>query len=125
MPLVEAGETEGPGTEHFLHRYLDPLLARARPPKRLLLGCTHYPLLLPGIRKIVPPEIEVLAQGEIVASRLADWLARHPEQERRLGHGGGCRITTTDDPNWFADHCRRLFHAPVEVERVRLERVSG
>lgn len=123
VPLVEAGEIEGPGTEHFLHRYLDPLLARLRPPQRILLGCTHYPLLYSGIRRIVPPEIEVLAQGEIVASRLADWLARHPEQEAKLGRSGGCRITTTDDPNWFATQCQRLFAQPQHVERVRLDRV--
>jgi glutamate racemase len=54
VPLVEAGETSGPGVDYFLHKYLDPLFARTDPPSRLLLGCTHYPLLQTGIRAMVP-----------------------------------------------------------------------
>ncbi len=119
-PLVEAGEIDGPGAEWFLHRYLDPVLAAPRPPQRILLGCTHYPILLPGIRRIVPAAIEVLPQGDIVAQRLADWLARHPDQEQRLAHTGTQRVATTDDPAWFAAHSTRLLGTPPAVERARL-----
>jgi glutamate racemase len=119
-PLVEAGELEGPGTEWFLRRYLDPVLNPDRLPQRLLLGCTHFPLLLPGIRRIVPPEVEILAQGEIVASRLAAWLARHPDQEARLGRNARRRFATTDDPVWFAERGERLLGRPLQAERVRL-----
>ncbi len=121
-PLVEAGETEGGGAEWFLHRYLDPVLAAPRQPHRILLGCTHYPVLLPGILRIVPPSIEVLPQGEIVATRLGDWLVRHPDQEARLARNGDCRVATTDDPQWFAEHCHRIVSRPLPVQRVRLDR---
>ena len=123
-PLVEAGEIEGPGTEWFLHRYLDPVLGAPRPPQRILLGCTHYPLLLPSIRRIVPPEIVLIPQGEVVAERLADWLVRHPDQEQRLQRGGRRRLATTDDPTWFAEHSARLFGVPLPVERARLNPVE-
>ena len=53
VPLVEEGELAGPGTDYFLHKYLDPILASPRRPERILLACTHYPLLLPAIRKVV------------------------------------------------------------------------
>ena len=119
-PLVEAGELDGPGTEWFLRRYLDPVLKPGRRPQRLLLACTHYPLLLPGIRRIVPPEVEILAQGEIVASRFAAWLARHPDQEARLGRNARRRFATTDDPAWFALRGERLLGRPLQAERVRL-----
>ncbi len=76
VPLVEAGELDGPGTEWFLRRSLDPVLRPGRLPQRLLLGCTHFPLLLPGIRRLVPPSVEILAQGEIVAARLEAGLTR-------------------------------------------------
>ncbi len=122
-PLVEAGELDGPGTEWFLRRYLDPVLKPGRLPQRLLLGCTHFPLLLPGIRRIVPPSVEILAQGEIVASRLAAWLARHPDQEARLGRSAGRRFATTDDPAWFADRGERLLGRPLQAERIRLRPV--
>jgi glutamate racemase len=120
VPLVEAGETSGPGVDYFLRRYLDPLFARPQPPTRLLLGCTHYPLLLPGIRAVVPGGTEVLAQGDIVAERLADWLARHPEMETRLGRGGSRRYLTTDDPTWFSERGTAVLGQPIHTERVHI-----
>jgi len=119
VPLVEAGELEGPGTEWFLRRYLDPVVARK--PQRLLLGCTHYPLLLPGIRALVPAEVEILSQGGIVASRLANWMQRHPEQEGRLTKGRRRLFATTDDPAWFAYRGERLLGRPFAAERVTLK----
>jgi len=124
VPLVEEGELAGPGVDCFLHRYLDPLLEAAVPPERMLLACTHYPLLLPGIRAIVPAAIELLTQGEIVAERLADWLARHPEMEARLGRGGARAYATTDDPAWFAARGARLLGRDIQVDAVRLRAVD-
>ena len=124
-PLVEAGELDGPGTEWFLRRYLEPVLNPGRLPQRLLLACTHFPLLLPGIRRIVPPEVEVLAQGEIVASRFVAWLARHPDQEARLGRNARRRFATTDDSAWFALRGERLLGRPLQAERVRLRPVTA
>ncbi|MBN2575872.1 MAG: glutamate racemase [Deltaproteobacteria bacterium] len=120
VPLVEAGETRGPGVDFFLRKYLDPLFARPDPPSRLLLGCTHYPLLWSGIRAIVPAAVEILAQGELVAERLADWLARHPEMERRLSRQAKRRYATTDDPSWFAARGEPIMGTALAVERVRL-----
>jgi glutamate racemase len=129
VPLVEAGELDGPGTEFFLHKYLDPVLAAAPRPTRILLGCTHYPLLLPAIRRLADRAagngaIEVLAQGPIVADRLAAWTARHPEMESRLGRGGTRRYLTTDDPAWFAARAEALMGQPIRAEAVRLPAVD-
>lgn len=104
VPLVEAGELDGPGTDHFVHRYLDPLYLGpdAPRPSKLLLGCTHYPLLLPRIRAAVPESVTILAQGGIVAERLADWLQRHPEMASRASRNATRTFVTTDDPAWFS-----------------------
>jgi glutamate racemase len=120
VPLVEAGELDGPGTEWFLRRSLEPVLDSGRRPQRILLGCTHYPLLLPAIRRLVPTEVEILAQGEIVASRLGAWLERHPEQEARLGRSGLRRFVTTDDAAWFSARGEKLLGRPLTAERIRL-----
>lgn len=123
VPLVEAGELDGPGTEFFLRRYLDPVFgsaAAAERPKRMLLGCTHYPLLLPGIRRLVPADVEILAQGEVVAARFVDWLRRHPEFAVQLPQRGTRRFATTDDPAWFAARGGRLLGRAIEVETARL-----
>lgn len=122
VPLVEAGELDGPGVDFFLRQSLDRMLAATRGewPGRVLLGCTHYPLLLPALRRLAPPGTELLAQGEIVAERLADWLARHPLEESRLGRGGARRFATTDDPGWFSTHGEKLIGRRIGAERVRL-----
>jgi glutamate racemase len=125
VPLVEAGEIEGLGTEYFLRKYLEPLfLPGALPISRVLLGCTHYPLLFQGIRAHVPAHVEVLEQGPLVAERLADWLQRHPDMDARLGRSRGCEVLTTDDPAWFAAFGERVLGVPLEVTKVRLHPIS-
>ncbi len=120
VPLVEAGELSGPGTDYFLKRSLAPVLDRDDPPQRLLLGCTHFPLLLPALRPLVPPEIELLDQGALVATRFADWLYRHPEHAQKLTRTGTQRFATTDDPEWFAARGARLLGHTFTSERARL-----
>jgi glutamate racemase len=120
VPLVEAGETSGPGVDYFLHKYLDPLFARPDPPARVLLGCTHYPLLRAGIRAVVPPAVELIDQGDLVAERLVDWLVRHPDVESRLSRKARRRYATTDDPGWFAARGEPIMGGSIPVERVRL-----
>jgi glutamate racemase len=120
VPLVEAGELDGPGTEFFLRKALAPLLPPNEAPRRVLLGCTHYPLLLPALRRILPADTEILDQGELVAGRLADWMRRHPEHEVKLTRGGTRRYCTTDDPEWFAARGGKLLGSPILAERVRL-----
>jgi len=127
VPLVEEGELAGPGAEYFLRKYLDPVLAAS--PDRILLACTHYPLLLPAIAAIVVEErartratapAEILVQGDIVAARLAAWMARHPEMTARLGQHGARRFATTDDPQWFAARAAALLGREIAVEKVHL-----
>jgi glutamate racemase len=125
VPLVEAGETEGAGTEYFLRKYLAPLfMAGVAPPSRILLGCTHYPLLLPGIRANVPDGVELLSQGPLVAERLDDWLSRHAEMETRIRRGGDCQVLTTDDPGWFGEFSERVLGVHCATTKIRLNPLS-
>ena len=120
VPLVEAGELAGPGTDYFLHKYLDPLFAKPPVPERLLLACTHYPLLLPGIRRICPPRHrgDRARRGR---GRSAGGLAgAAPGDGARLGRGGTRRYLTTDDPVWFAARGEAILGLPITVEKARL-----
>ena len=67
----------------------------------LLLGCTHYPILLPKILRCVPDGVSVLSQGEIVARSLADYLRRHPEIDRKCTKGGRTEFLTTENSDIF------------------------
>jgi glutamate racemase len=125
VPLVENGELSGPGLEHFLRKYWAETAARAPEIEALLLACTHYPLLAPRIREVVPLQVRLLAQGEIVAPSLADYLRRHPEIESRLSRGASTEFLTTDTSASF-DRLAELFlgHA-VASQRVELAGECG
>jgi len=133
VPLVEAGELAGPGTDFFVHKYLDPLFAPgAGAPSALALACTHYPLLQEPIRAAVPPGVRIISQGDIVAKGLRDWLGRHPDMEARLSRGGRRRYVTTDDPIWFAARGSAILQpvlglagGAITVEKVRLRPFGG
>lgn len=123
VPLIEAGELSSPGTEYFVKKYLDQVLQSPDMPKRILLGCTHYPLIYPLIRAATPASIDVITQGEIIAERLENYLERHPEINSRLNHckpNGQRRYATTDDPIWFAEHGQCILGNRIEVENVAL-----
>lgn len=120
VPLVEAGELEGPGLEHFIRKYWGLTVAQDAAVDTLLLGCTHYPLIQPRIRALLPPGVRILSQDELVAPSLASYLVRHPEMEVRLSRGGGRRYLTTDHSRHF-DHLAEIFMGhPVSSEKVEL-----
>jgi glutamate racemase len=101
VPLVENGEADGEGADFFVKKYLDQLMAQSPKIDTLVLGCTHYPLLVDKIRAHVPEHMRILSQGDIVARSLADYLLRHPAMEARLSRGGGLTFYTTETPASF------------------------
>ncbi len=120
VPLVESGELSGAGLDYFLQKYWAQTVAEDPTVDSLLLACTHYPLLLPRIRAVVPEEVEILSQGAIVAPSLADYLLRHPEIEGRLSRGGQTTFLTTDHSEDF-DRLAELFLGhPVESAKIDL-----
>ena len=82
----------------------------------IILGCTHYPLLLGKILKYVPRGIKVVAQGEYVANSLADYLRRHADIEARCTKGGTCRYLTTENAAKFQESALIFLREHIEVE---------
>ncbi len=101
VPLVENNEHLSPGANYFVEKHISRLLAQSDQVDAIILGCTHYPLLIPKIRQFLPDHIRLVAQGEIVAERLADYLVRHPEMDLQLARNGGRRFFTTETPGDF------------------------
>jgi glutamate racemase len=77
VPLVEAGQLDGPLVEDVVRRSLQPVLESPPPIDTLLLGCTHYPLLAPVIRDIVGTGVAVIDSASATASALAGLLEIH------------------------------------------------
>lgn len=119
VPLVESGEYEKPGSDYFIKEYLDQIMAQSANIDTLLLACTHYPLLQDKIKAHLPANVNVIAQGDIVAKSLVDYLQRHPELEQKLSKEGTRKFyTTTDDTAEFDHHASRFFSAPVTSQFV-------
>ena len=121
VPLVENNEALGDGADYFVRKYIDELLHKDDRIDTVILGCTHYPLLLPKIRRHMPEGIQVVAQGELVAKSLKDYLRRHPEMDVRCTRGGSCTYCTTEATEKFSDSASAFLHEAVEVRRVTLE----
>jgi glutamate racemase len=115
VPLIENNEHNGPGADYFVEKYLNRLFEMDNEIDTLLLGCTHYPLLIPKIKKYLPEGIRLISQGPIVASSLADYLLRHPEMEIRIGKNGKRQFFTTDDPGDFEQHAAIFFGKEVQA----------
>lgn len=108
VPLVENGEFESDGADWFVKKYLNQIMTLDPQIDTLILGCTHYPLLLPKIRRYAPEKVNIIAQGALVAESLKDYLHRHPEMEERCSKHASLRYLTTESPDKF-DQLAALF----------------
>ncbi len=120
VPLIENNEHTGPGADYFVEKYLDSLFTREQDIDTILLGCTHYPLLIPKIEKYLPSGVSLISQGSIVAESLTDYLSRHPEMEKRLSKSGNRVFFTTDDPADFEQHAGIFFGKNISASMVHL-----
>ena len=120
VPLVENGELTGIGTDFFVKKYLDALLATAPDIDTVLLACTHYPLLEPVIKKFLPKKIKVISQGEIVAKSLVDYLRRHPEMAEKCSKHGQRAFHTSGAVEDFDGHASAFFGEEVKSFHVNV-----
>jgi glutamate racemase len=116
VPLIENNEHLGPGADYFVKKYVDELMAKDPDIDSILLGCTHYPLLVDKIGEHVPNHVSIVSQGEVVAASLQDYLKRHVEMERSCSKGSSRRFLTTDDTVTFDEHASIFFGEEVRSE---------
>lgn len=119
--LVENNEAQGDGTDYFIRKYIDELLVKDPQIDTVILGCTHYPLLLPKIKQYMPPHIHTVAQGELVAESLKNYLQRHPEIDKKCTKGGRCVYRTTEAEEKFTESASTFLNEAIRGERISLE----
>ncbi|WP_373748918.1 glutamate racemase [Bacteroides heparinolyticus] len=120
VPLVENNEAQGDGTDYFVRKYINELLAKDRLIDTVILGCTHFPLLLPKIQQYMPAGITTVTQGELVADSLKDYLSRHPEIDKKCTKGGRCVYRTTESEDKFTESASVFLNESIKVERIEL-----
>ncbi len=101
VPLVENNEYNKSGADHFVKQHIDRLLKKDPLIDSIILGCTHYPLLLPKINQYLPKNIKAIDQGRLVANSLSDYLNRHSEIDSLCTKKGTVTYFTTDSPDKF------------------------
>lgn len=121
VPLVENNEFASPGADYFVKKHLEHVLSVDPQIDTIVLGCTHYPLLIDKIRSFLPAGITVFAQGEYVAASLQDYLLRHPEMDARLTRTGHCRFLTTESADKFSEAASAFLSHPIEVEQIAID----
>lgn len=120
VPLVENNEAHTPGADYFVQQKikemftLDPLI------DSVILGCTHYPLLLDKIQQHIPPGVKIIPQGDYVAESLQDYLSRHQDMQSRITQGSTIRFLTTEQPVQFNESASIFLDHPVKAERIIL-----
>ncbi len=120
VPLVENYEMATAGADYFVEKNLNSLLTKDKNIDTIILGCTHYPLLIQNIKKFLPEGITLLSQGDIVAHSLTDYLKRHPEMEQKCSKGGKFQFFTTDSTENFDAAASLFFGAEVKSKHLAL-----
>ncbi len=120
VPLVEYNEADSPGADYFVKKRIDQLMALDGDIDAVILGCTHYPLLMPKIQQYMPKGIRIISQGEYVATSLRSYFERHPEVEARCTKNGQVHYLTTENPEKFKESAQMFLHEAVDVENITL-----
>lgn len=120
VSLVENNEAQGDGTDYFIRKYINELLAKDREIDTAILGCTHYPILLPKIQQYMPAGITIVSQGQLVADSLKDYLHRHPEIDIKCTRGSKCTYYTTEAEEKFIESASIFLNEAITVRRIEL-----
>lgn len=120
VPLVENKEHLSDGADYFIKKNIDNIFRKNPKIDALLLACTHYPLLKDKIEKYLPKDVRLIAQGEIVAESLQNYLERHPEIENRISKKRTHLFYTTDATEDFDNQATTFFGEAVKSRHIDL-----
>lgn len=120
VPLVENNQFDTPGGHYFIREDLKIILGMDQRIDTLLLACTHYPILAETIRQMIPAGMEVIAQGEIVAASLKDYLERHPEMDVLCSKNGSSTYLTSENAGIFSENASTFLDETIVAEHISL-----
>ncbi len=120
VPLIENEEINNKGSDYFIQKNIKQLLEKDSDLDTIILGCTHYPLILNQIRKFTPEHINLISQDTIVAESLSDYLNRHPEIEIQCSRNGSLQFLTTDSPYIFNSRGSLFFGENITAKQIEL-----
>lgn len=120
VPLVENEEYHNSGADYFIEKDIRSLLSKSQNIDTIILGCTHYPLIIDSIRKFIPSNIRLISQDTIIADSLIDYLNRHPEMEMKCTKTGKIKFLTTDIADVFSSRGEIFYGEKIKSEQITL-----
>jgi glutamate racemase len=117
VPLVEEGFAEDEVSFIVAKKYLLPLLEKRI--DTLILGCTHYPLLIPTIKKIAP-DVSLISSGRATVEFLKENLAIKAHNKK-----GSLEVFVTDITTHFKEVAERLLGEKINLEHISYEGMNG
>lgn len=121
VPIIENNEADSPGANYFVKKRIDHIMRLDPKIDALILGCTHYPILMPKIMKYVPNGVRIVPQSEYVADSLKNYLHRHPEMDEKCTKGATAQYYTTENADKFKENARIFLPDNIDVKHISLE----
>lgn len=121
VPLVENNETDSPGADYFVSKNIRSLLTADPDIDAIILGCTHYPLLMGVIKKYVPEDVRILEQGKVVSASLVEYLHRHPEMNQKCSKSGSVKYFTTENIDVFEKNATAFIGYEIKGEKILIK----
>jgi len=113
VPFIEENWHKKPEAVSILKKYLRSL--KTKNISDLILGCTHYPLMLKNFERIMGKKVSVHQSGEITAKSLKKYLKNHPEIEKKLSKTRKREFLTTDNPESFQKFIEKNFGMKIKT----------
>jgi glutamate racemase len=120
VPLVENNEYNGDGADFFVKKYIDELIKKDEQIDTLILGCTHYPLLIEKIKKYLPERVRIVSQGELIAESLENYLSRHENIDTKCTRNGVTKYYTTESVEKFNEAASIFLNKKVEAQHLEV-----
>lgn len=121
VPIIENNEHNSDGADYFVRKNLENLLKSDPEIDTLMLGCTHYPLMLDKIKKYTPSGITIISQGELVAASLSAYLKRHPEMDAKCTKNSSIGYFTTESVDKFSSSASIFLNEAIVAEHLDID----
>lgn len=109
VPLIENGDYTSEEAQAIFKKDVEKLLLQSPEIDTIILACTHYPIIYNQLLEIIPTSIQLIAQGEIIATKLRDYLNRHTEIESKISKNRTLKVLTTEETIIFDEKTQLIF----------------
>ena len=120
VPLVENKEYDRQGADYFVKQHINNVLQKDKDIDTIILGCTHYPLLIKKIKEFTPNSITLISQGEYVAKSLEKYLIQHKTMDALCSKNGKRTYCTTESVDKFESLASLFLNESISAKKIDL-----